>query len=170
MKALYLAVGVASAIAFGAVPVMADHNSKNGEGWANMPNDIHNTRIETKEADDNEAFRDFVKYGEGADSVNRFATEDASTAGAKAQNGNGAAAMTQAKQMGGTQTQTKQQSGTQTQSRKQDGTGDKAQVKDQIRVKDQKRSRIDMPASSMSRQRSSRSSGGAQRSGGRGNR
>ena len=114
MKALYLAVGVASAIAFGAVPVMADHNSKNGEGWANMPNDIHNTRIETKEADDNEAFRDFVKYGEGADSVNRFATEDASTAGAKAQNGNGAAAKTQAKQMGGTQAQTKQQSGTQT--------------------------------------------------------
>ena len=27
---------------------LADHNSKNGEGWANMPNDIHNTRIETR--------------------------------------------------------------------------------------------------------------------------
>ena len=55
---------------------LADHNSKNGEGWANMPNDIHNTRIETKEADDNEAFRDFVKFGEGSTSENRFLTDD----------------------------------------------------------------------------------------------
>ncbi len=54
---------------------VADHNSKNGEGWANMPNDVHNTRIETRESDDNDAFRDFVKNGNGADSVNRFATD-----------------------------------------------------------------------------------------------
>ena len=55
---------------------LADHNSKNGEGWANMPNDIHNTRIETREADDNEAFRDFVRYGEGSTSENRFASDE----------------------------------------------------------------------------------------------
>jgi hypothetical protein len=54
---------------------MADHNSKNGEGWANMPNDIHNTRIETREADDNEAFKDFVKYGAGSRTENRFDTD-----------------------------------------------------------------------------------------------
>lgn len=36
----------------------ADHNSIWGEGWANMPNDIHDTRIDT--LGDNEAFTDFV--------------------------------------------------------------------------------------------------------------
>ena len=66
---------------------LADHNSKNGEGWANMPNDIHNTRIETREADDNEAFRDFVKYGEGSTSENRFASDDTVPAQAKKQQG-----------------------------------------------------------------------------------
>lgn len=35
----------------------ADHNSKNGEGWANMPNDIHNTRIETRGGDDADALK-----------------------------------------------------------------------------------------------------------------
>lgn len=66
---------------------LADHNSKNGEGWANMPNDIHNTRIETREADDNEAFRDFVKYGEGSTSENRFTTDETVPAQAKKQQG-----------------------------------------------------------------------------------
>jgi hypothetical protein len=66
---------------------LADHNSKNGEGWANMPNDIHNMRIETKEADDNEAFKDFVKYGEGSTSENRFASDDTVPAQAKKQQG-----------------------------------------------------------------------------------
>jgi len=56
--------------------VLADHNSPMGEGWANMPNDIHNTRVETK--GDNETFRDFVKQGAGADSVNRYADADTS--------------------------------------------------------------------------------------------
>jgi len=51
---------------------VADHNSKWGEGWANMPNDIHNTRLDTRATDDDEAFKDFVQYGDGADSVNRF--------------------------------------------------------------------------------------------------
>jgi hypothetical protein len=71
------AIGLA---AFGALAALsgdalADHNSKWGEGWANMPNDIHNTRVETR--GDDEAFRDFVKQGAGADSVNRFDTDEA---------------------------------------------------------------------------------------------
>ncbi len=53
----------------------ADHMSPWGAGWANMPNDIHNTRIETRLTDDDDAFRDFVRYGEGADSVNQYLTE-----------------------------------------------------------------------------------------------
>lgn len=49
----------------------ADHNSVWGEGWANMPNDIHNTRIETLDMEDgNTIFTDFVREGGGADSVN----------------------------------------------------------------------------------------------------
>ena len=53
----------------------ADHMSPWGAGWANMPNDIHNTRFDTR--GDNDAFRDFVLYGAGADSTNRFLTEEA---------------------------------------------------------------------------------------------
>lgn len=53
----------------------ADHMSPWGPGWANMPNDIHNTRIDTR--GDNDAFRDFVRYGEGADSINRYLVEEA---------------------------------------------------------------------------------------------
>ena len=52
---------------------LADHNSPHGAGWARMPNDIHNTRIDT--LGDNTAFRDFVQYGNGASSVNRYATD-----------------------------------------------------------------------------------------------
>jgi hypothetical protein len=47
----------------------ADHNSIWGEGWANMPNDIHNTRIETLNGDNSE-FIVFIRGGGGADSVN----------------------------------------------------------------------------------------------------
>lgn len=53
----------------------ADHNSVWGPGTANMPNDIHNTRIDTMQTD-NDEFRDFVRYGEGADSENRFLEDD----------------------------------------------------------------------------------------------
>ena len=53
----------------------ADHNSIWGAGHANMPNDIHNTRIE----DDNETFHDLVQYGDGADSVNRYADDTSTT-------------------------------------------------------------------------------------------
>jgi hypothetical protein len=66
------ALVLASAALVFSAQAIADHNSKWGEGWANMPNDIHNTRIDTRESGDNEAFRDFVKQGNGADSVNRF--------------------------------------------------------------------------------------------------
>ena len=58
----------------------ADHNSAWGEGWANMPNDIHNTRIDTRD-DDTDAFIDFVRMGSGADSDNRFLTDDTTTGG-----------------------------------------------------------------------------------------
>ena len=54
----------------------ADHNSIWGAGTANMPNDIHNTRIE----DDNETFLDLVQQGGGADSVNRYDDDSTSTA------------------------------------------------------------------------------------------
>jgi len=64
-----------------AAPAFADHNSPHGAGWANMPNDIHNTRIDTRVADDYQSFIDFVKYGMGADSVNRFLTDTTTTTG-----------------------------------------------------------------------------------------
>lgn len=55
---------------FISVPVLADHNSPWGAGWARMPNDVHNTRIDTR--GDNQAFRDFVRQGNGASTVNRY--------------------------------------------------------------------------------------------------
>lgn len=183
MKARYLAVGVATAIAFGASPVLADHNSKNGEGWANMPNDIHNTRIETRESGDNEAFRDFVKYGDGADSVNRFASDDTTAPGVQAQNGNGDAAKVQAKQMDGTKTQTMQMDGTRTQTRQMGGvetktqqmggveTQTRTQLKDgtgtNSRVKEQRRIRPDSASSASTRQRSNNQGAGGRRGGGK---
>lgn len=58
----------------------ADHNSVWGEGWASMPNDIHNTRIDTMD-DDTDSFMDFVRMGAGADSENRFLTASSDTSG-----------------------------------------------------------------------------------------
>ena len=49
---------------------LADHNSIHGAGWANMPNDIHNTRIEDDLS--STEFRDFVAKGAGAATVNRY--------------------------------------------------------------------------------------------------
>ena len=69
-KAIALALTVFTLSA----PALADHNSKWGEGWAKMPNDIHNTRIDTRR--DTTSFRDFVRYGNGADSANRFSTSE----------------------------------------------------------------------------------------------
>jgi hypothetical protein len=105
MSARLLVFSVATVLALGASPAIADHNSKNGEGWANMPNDIHNTRIDTREAKDNEAFREFVQYGEGSDSVNRFADEDDTTAKrAQEQQGKSSTERTQTQTMQGTRT------------------------------------------------------------------
>lgn len=64
-----------------AAPAFADHMSPMGAGWANMPNDIHNTRIDTRLADDYQSFIDFVQKGMGADSVNRYLTDTTTTAG-----------------------------------------------------------------------------------------
>ena len=102
MKGPFLALGAAAAIAFSASPAIADHNSKEGEGWANMPNDIHNTRVETLETKDNEAFRDFVKYGEGSASVNRFDSDDTTAQRAKEQKGKATAEQAWARQQAGT--------------------------------------------------------------------
>ncbi len=44
--------------------VVADHMSIWGEGWANMPNEIHDLRMEYK--DDNAAFLSEIQYGAGA--------------------------------------------------------------------------------------------------------
>ena len=67
----------------------ADHNSIWGEGWANMPNDIHNTRIETLNSRDQAAFRDFVRYGNGATSTNRFLSDSPSRRAMTAARGGG---------------------------------------------------------------------------------
>jgi len=56
---------------------MADHNSVWGEGWANMPNDIHNTRLDPTVSDTE--FMEFVSGGAGAESVNRSTEDDDAT-------------------------------------------------------------------------------------------
>jgi hypothetical protein len=66
----------AHALAFGSlaalvsVSALADHNSPWGAGWANMPNDIHNARIE--DGLSSTEFSDFVRQGAGATTVNRY--------------------------------------------------------------------------------------------------
>jgi hypothetical protein len=55
----------------------ADHMSPWPDDWANMPNDIHDMRIETLMEGDNAAFIEFVRYGEGADVTNSFLSEEA---------------------------------------------------------------------------------------------
>jgi hypothetical protein len=55
----------------------ADHMSPWASGWANIPNAIHNTRIDTRLLDDNNASCDFVRYGTGADTTNRWLTVEA---------------------------------------------------------------------------------------------
>jgi hypothetical protein len=102
MKGRFLAFSTATAIAICASPAIADHNSKQGEGWANMPNDIHNTRVETLDTKDNEAFRDFVKFGEGSESVNRFDSDDTTAQRAKEQKGKATTERVQAQQQAGT--------------------------------------------------------------------
>ena len=108
MKAKSFVISTATAIALGSSPVIADHNSKNGDGWANMPNDIHNTRMETREADDNDAFKDFVKYGEGSESVNSLDSDDTTAKRNKAQEGNANAEQAQTAKMQGAQNSTRE--------------------------------------------------------------
>lgn len=45
--------------------VQADHNSPWGEGWASMPNDIHDTRVDTMDGETQD-FVDFVRQGSGS--------------------------------------------------------------------------------------------------------
>ena len=73
MKSDLIRATALAALAVLAGSAAADHNSKWGEGWAKMPNDIHNTRVETR--GDNEAFREFVQKGAGTESENRFDTD-----------------------------------------------------------------------------------------------
>ena len=109
---------------------VADHNSKNGEGWANMPNDIHNTRVETKEADDNEAFRDFVKYGEGSKTENRFDTD----AGAPGQSNNGQQDKSKAQERKRVETNTGTESKAQERKRVETNTGTESKAQERKRV------------------------------------
>jgi hypothetical protein len=102
MKGSIFAASTATALVLCASPAIADHNSPHGPGWANMPNDIHNTRVETLDSNDNEAFRDFVKYGEGADSVNSENPPDENTVQrVKEQKGKATTEQTEAKQQAG---------------------------------------------------------------------
>lgn len=73
MRKSFITLALAGSFAFANQAAIADHNSPFGAGWARMPNDIHNTRIDT--LGDRTAFRDFVRYGNGADSTNRFLTD-----------------------------------------------------------------------------------------------
>jgi hypothetical protein len=69
----------------------ADHNSVMGPGTANMPNDIHNMRIEDMD-DEDASFSDLVSRGIGADTVNRYADDDATMAATDAGQGSGSGA------------------------------------------------------------------------------
>ena len=71
-----LAISITTGV-FASSVAIADHKSPMGAGTANMPNDIHNTRIE----DDNETFLNLVQQGGGADSVNRYSDDTTVTRG-----------------------------------------------------------------------------------------
>jgi len=157
MRKQLITFTIASGLLAVAGPALADHNSKNGEGWANMPNDIHNTRIETMESGDDEAFRDFVQYGEGSTSVNRFATEDTQPNQAAAQNGNAKAA--------GNQVETKVQN--QAKAMNQDKVQTQTATKDQSRIETRSQLRIDSPAVSRPDRGATSMRSGGSRSGGK---
>jgi hypothetical protein len=138
----------------------ADHNSKNGEGWANMPNDIHNTRIETREANDNEAFRDFVKYGEGSRTENRFATDSTTPA----QSGN---KENMAQKQAQKQAETKSANQTRSANQARSANQEKSAGQDKSRSESRSRQRLDTRSTSRSSRVSGTRSGGS-RAGGRG--
>ena len=78
---------IAFAAGLVAMTAQADHNSIWGDGWANMPNDIHNTRIESMD-DDTDAFIDFVRMGSGSETARPYAA-DTNTVGGNDQGGGG---------------------------------------------------------------------------------
>lgn len=124
---------VTSALLVVAAPSIADHNSKNGEGTANMPNDIHNTRVETLATNDNETFRDFVKYGEGSKTVNRFESEETLPNQANERQGKANAAMNKG------QTPAKNQTRADAQARNQGKARIEARTRVQPRASDRPR-------------------------------
>lgn len=79
MKRTAHALVLGSLAALLSATAFADHNSPNGAGWANMPNDIHNTRIE--DGLSGTAFRDFVRQGAGAATTNRYLDGSAAMGG-----------------------------------------------------------------------------------------
>lgn len=70
-------VFASTAIAMISGATLADHNSPYGSGWANMPNDIHNIRIEDNLS--SSEFRSIVQYGGANDTVNRYQDTTTST-------------------------------------------------------------------------------------------
>ena len=60
--------------------VNADHNSVWGEGWANMPNDIHDTRIDTMD-EETDSFIDFVRMGSGSSSGSELVADSTDATG-----------------------------------------------------------------------------------------
>jgi hypothetical protein len=69
-KTRHIAVAATLIGSLTALPALADHNSVWGAGWANMPNDIHNTRLEDNLS--GQDWRDFVRQGAGAQTTNRY--------------------------------------------------------------------------------------------------
>ncbi len=82
MKQTAHALILGSLAALLSASALADHNSPNGAGWANMPNDIHNTRIEDDLS--GTEFADFVRQGAGADTVNRYLDSTTTQSGGSA--------------------------------------------------------------------------------------
>ena len=75
---------VCAAVLSAGTAVRADHNSKNGDGWANMPNAVHDYRIDIRgdtvepmqAQGKNDEFTAWVQYGDGATSENCTLEED----------------------------------------------------------------------------------------------
>lgn len=149
MRTQLAMTAIASAFLLAAAPSVADHNSKNGEGSANMPNDIHNTRVETREANDNETFRDFVKYGEGSKTVNRFDADDTQAKQAAEQKGIAKTAKNQGE----------------SNVVNQNGAKASTKTRDQSRV--ETRTRVESATSRSTRESMSTRSGGARKGGGK---
>lgn len=153
MNSKLISLTLATALLAAAGTSVADHNSKNGEATANMPNDIHNTRVETMESNDNEAFRDFVRYGEGSKTVNRFESDETQPNKAVERKGNARAVKNQG------ESKAMNQSRVETQANKQDRS--RIETRTRLQSRDANRSRPDRSATS-ARSRGGRKGGGRQ--------